>query len=295
MDLQTDGIEGTAVTVAGGSLHEAALVVFTAEVAGEWLVVTDRSPFHPVSLSWPDQPGDRGWLICGSDRLRVLDSREGLLNRRTGLLSVGEEARALKRSDPDVTSVVLHVTEAAPTTKAVTLEVDATFRAALSLQHTGVHLAALALNRVAAGFWSKDPHDPDSLGAPNFDKAAVTRSEISEEASTDHYRLGKSLRKKGFDAAGFLADLPTRATEMNEALRGFLTPSAPIRISPAEGPLVDRRLWSTCLNGADIAMPCGGTHLADLAELTEVIVTMAPTEDGFIMRTCSILATSHRV
>jgi alanyl-tRNA synthetase len=295
MDLQTDGIEGTAVTFAGGSLHEAALVVFTAEVAGEWLVVTDRSPFHPISLSWPDQPGDRGWLICGSDRLRVLDSREGLLNRRTGVLSVGEEARALKRSDPDVTSVVLHVTEAAPTTKAVTLEVDATFRAALSLQHTGVHLAALALNQVAAGFWSKDPHDPDSLGAPNFDKAAVARSEISEEASTDHYRLGKSLRKKGFDAAGFLANLPARATELNAALRRLLATSAPIRISPAEGPLADRRLWSTCLNGAEVAMPCGGTHLADLVELTEIMVSIAPTEDGFVMRTCSILSASHRV
>ena len=287
MILQTEGVEGTVVTFAGGGLREATSVVFTAEVAGEWLVVTDRSPFHPVSLSWPDQPGDRGWLICGANRSRVLDSREGLLNQRTRVLSVGEEARALKRSDPDLTSVVLHVTEAAPTTKAVTLEVDATFRAALSLQHTGVHLAALALNRVASGFWSKDPQDPDSIGAPNLDKAAVTRSEISEEASTDHYRLGKSLRKKGFDAATFLSDLPARATEMNEALRGLLATPAPIQISPAEGPLADRRLWSTRLYGADIAMPCGGTHLTDLAELTEVMVSMAPTEDGFVMRTCS--------
>ena len=295
MDLQTEGVEGTVVTFAGGSLHEAASVVFTAEVAGVWLIVTDRSPFHPVSLSWPDQPGDRGWLICGTNRIRVLDSREGLLNWRTGVLSVSEEARALKRSDPDLTSVVLHVTEAAPTTKAVTLEVDATFRAALSLQHTGVHLAALALNRVASGFWSKDPQDPDSLGAPNLDKAAVTRSEISEEASTDHYRFGKSLRKKGFDAAVFLADLPTRATEVNEALRGFLATPAPVRISPAEGPLADRRLWSTRLNGADIAMPCGGTHLADLADLTKVMVSMAPTEDGFVMRTSSIVTANHRV
>lgn len=287
MELQTEAVDGTLVTFAGGSLHEAAVVVFSAEVAGEWLVLTDRSPFHPVSLSWPDQPGDRGWLICGPNRIRVLDSREGLLNRRTGHLSVGEAARALKRSDPDLTSVVLHVTEAAPTTKAVTLEVDATFRTALSLQHTGVHLAALALNRVAAGFWSKDPQDPDSLGAPNLDKAAVTCSEISEEASTDHYRFGKSLRKKGFDAAGFLADLPARATDLNEALRGLLATPAPIRISPAEGPLADRRLWSTRLDGVDVAMPCGGTHLADLADLTEVSVSMVPTEDGFVMRTCS--------
>ncbi len=287
MELQTEGIEGTVVTFAGGSVQETASAVFSAEVAGEWLVVTDRSPFHPVSVSWPDQPGDRGWLVCGSDRLRVVDSREGLLNRRTGVLAMGEAAQSLKRSDPDLTSVVLHVTEAAPSSKAVTLEVDAAFRTALSRQHTGVHLAALALNGVAAGFWQKDPQDPDSLGAPNLDKSAVTRSVIAEDASTDHYRLGKSLRKKGFDAAGFLADLPARASEMNEALRRFLADPAPIRISPAEGPLADRRLWSTRLNGADIAMHCGGTHLADLGELTEVSVSMAPTEDGFVMRTCS--------
>lgn len=106
MELQTEGIEGTVVTFAGGSVQETASAVFSAEVEGEWLVVTDRSPFHPVSVSWPDQPGDRGWLVCGSDRLRVVDSREGLLNRRTGVLAVGEVARAVKRSDPDVTSVV---------------------------------------------------------------------------------------------------------------------------------------------------------------------------------------------
>ena len=44
MELQTDGVAGTVVTFAGGSLLEAASVVFSAEVAGEWLVVTDRSP-----------------------------------------------------------------------------------------------------------------------------------------------------------------------------------------------------------------------------------------------------------
>lgn len=294
MDLQTEGVAGTMVTFAGGSLHESASVVFAAEVAGEWLVVTDRSPFHPVSLSWPDQPGDRGWLICGTHRIRVLDSREGLLNLQTGVLSVGDAARALKRSDPDLTSVVLHVTEAAPTTKAVTLEIDQTFRAALSLQHTGVHLAALALNQIASGFWSKDPQDPDSLGAPNLDKAAVTRSEISEAASTDHYRLGKSLRKKGFDAAGFLADLPARAIEMNVALRAMLATPATVQITPVAGPLADRRLWSTHLNGVNVSMSCGGTHVADLADLAEVTVSISPTEDGFVMRTCGLPSAGHQ-
>ena len=65
-----------------------------------------------------------------------------------------------------------------------------------------------------------------------------SRSEISEEASIDHYRLGKSLRKKGFDVAGFLADLPARATELNEALRGLLATPAPIQlpVPPATEP-----------------------------------------------------------
>ena len=107
------------------------------------------------------------------------------------------------------------------------------------------------------------------------------------ERKLSRFRRLHSEWKKGFDAAGFLADLPARATEMNEALRGLLVTPAPIRISPTEGPLADRRLWSTRLNGADIAMPCGGTHLTDLAELTKVMVSMAPTEDGFVMRTCS--------
>lgn len=288
MELQTGLNSGTVVTFAGGTLRETARVLFVAQVAEDWLVVTDLSPFHPVSLSWPDQPGDRGELILADGRrLAVLDSREGLLHQTTGVLAIGDAARALKRSDPDLTSVVLHVTEAAPGCETVTLHVDAGYRAALSLQHTGVHLAALALNQVATRYWTKDPQDPDPLGAPNLDKAAVTRSEISADSSTDHYRLGKSLRKKGFDAAGFLADLPACTASVNAALSGMLESPAEVGITPAKGPLGDRRLWSTRLNGAEVSMPCGGTHLANLAELAEVTVALAATEDGFVMRASS--------
>jgi Ser-tRNA(Ala) deacylase AlaX len=41
-------------------------------------------------------------------------------------------------------------------------------------------------------------------------------------------------------------------------------------------------------------MPCGGTHLTDLTELTEIMVSMDPTEDGFVMRTFSISTASQR-
>ena len=289
MDLWTGLSSGTVVTFAGGSVCETPRMVFAAEVAEEWLVVTDRSPFHPQSLSWPDQPGDRGWLtLSDGRRLAVLDSREGLLNRATGVLATGDAARVLRRSDPDLAAVVLHVLESAPTPgEAVTLEVDGPLRAALSLQHTGVHLAALALNQSAVAFWTKDPDDPDGLGAPNLDKAAVTQSKIGTDVSTDGYRLGKSLRKKGFDAVAFLADLPGRAAMMNKALRHMLEAPAPVLISPGEGPLGDRRLWSTRLKGIEVSMPCGGTHLAHLSELAAIEVELSPTEDGFVMVTRS--------
>lgn len=294
MELQTGLSSGTVVTFAGGSLGETARVVFAAEVAGEHLAVTVRSPFHPQSLSWPDQPGDRGWLILADGRrAAVLDSREALLNRATGILATGDAARALKRGDPDIAAVVLHVLDAAVAPgEVVTLEVDGPFRHALSLQHTGVHLAALALNQCAAPFWTKTSDDSDSLGAPNLDKAAVTQSQIGAGASTDGYRLGKSLRKKGFDAAAFLSDLPGRAAVINETLRQMLTTPAPVVLTPGEGPLGDRRLWSTRLNGVEVSMPCGGTHVARLSDLAAVEVSLAPTEDGFVMVTQSRAATT---
>lgn len=289
MELQTGLRSGTITSFAGGGLREAACVLFVAQSDDGWLVVTDRSPFHPVSLSWPDQPGDRGWLtLADGRRLAVLDSCEGLVNRLTGLLATGEAARALKRFDPDLAAVVLHVVEAAPLVgEAVTLDVDPRFREALSLQHTGVHLAALALNRCAAPFWTKDPQDPDALSAPNLDKTAIEHSEIGPEGSTDRYRLGKSLRKKGFDAAGFLADLPRHVATMNATLRQMLHSPAPVRITPGEGPLGDRRLWSTTLDGVVASMPCGGTHVADLSDLAGIEVMLAPTEDGFVLHSRS--------
>ena len=289
MELQTALTSGTRVSFAGGSLRETARVVFSGLAGDEHLVVTDRSPFHPQSLTWPDQPGDRGWMtLADGQKVAVLDSREGLLNLQTGILAIGDTARSLKRGDPDLVSVVLHVVQSAPAAgESVTLDVDRPFRASLSVQHTGVHLAALALNQCAAAFWTKDPGDPDSLGAPNLDKAAVARSEIAVDTSTDHYRLGKSLRKKGFDAAAFLADLPGQVAAINTVLRGMLEVPAPVHVTPVEGPLGDRRLWTTRLNGAEVSMPCGGTHVGHLSDLASIEVELAATEEGFVMVTRS--------
>lgn len=291
MELQTGLTEGTIVTFGGGSLTEQARVVFAAALDDHFVIVTDRTPFHPQSLSWPDQPGDRGELALPDGRCaKVLDSREGLLNRVTGVVFTGDSASGIKRGDPDIHAVVLHLLQedlAAAIGAGVTLTVDDAYREALSLQHSGVHLAALALNQCAAPFWTKDPGDADALGAPNLDKAAVTHSRITLDGSTDLYRIGKSLRKKGFERDAFLSDLPERARSINDTLRGLLTEPAPVVVTPAAGYLGDRRLWSTRLNGVAVSMPCGGTHVAQLARIGRISVELVATEDGFEMRTCS--------
>ena len=203
----------------------------------------------------------------------------------------GEAALGQKRGDPDLRAVVLHWLDAGPVPKVgdvVGLTVDQTYRDVLSLQHTGVHLAALALNQCAASFWTKDGQDPDTLGFPNLDQAAVTGSEIGVTASLDVYRLGKSLRKKGFDRDAFVADLSDRAAMINATLATMLASPAPVSLTPTEGQLGDRRLWSTQLGGKPVSMPCGGTHVADLSQIARITVTLEPVEDGFAMRTLSV-------
>ncbi len=289
MEFRTELCGGTVVTFAGGSLSETVRVGFAALQQGRCLMITDRTPFHPLSLTWPDQPGDRGWMTTAAGvRAAVLDSHEGLLSEARGLLFTGDDALNQRRNDPDLRSVVVHVvdSDAAPQIgDVVMLAVDPAYRAALSLQHTGVHLAALALNQGAAQFWTKEHADVDSLGIPNFDKAAVTGSGITETASTDVYRIGKSLRKKGFDRDSFVADLAARTQTINDTLCRMLLSAAPVVVTPGAGALDDRRQWSTVLDGAAVSMPCGGTHVSNLSQIAGITVALAPSDDGFTMVT----------
>lgn len=291
MQYKTDLNAGTVVTFAGGSLTETATLLWAARIGEDWLLVTDRSPFHPVSLSWPDQPGDHGHVVlAGSETFDVIDSLTGVVDATAGMLLTEADATALPRGQENLHAVVLHRVRSpldlsAQIGTSVMLHVDAARREALSLQHSGVHLAALALNQAAAGFWTKDYPDLDTLGAPNLDKAAVAASEITAEASLDTYRIGKSLRKKGFDRDAFTENLPARAAAINQLLTGMLAEGADVTLTPAEGPLDGRRIWSTRLNGTEATMPCGGTHLPALCRIAEIKVDLTPADEGFAMRT----------
>jgi alanyl-tRNA synthetase len=151
----------------------------------------------------------------------------------------------------------------------VEIAVDPTYRHSMSAGHTACHLASLALNQALAGRWKKEVR-PDALGHPDFDGTAIDVSLIRENGSTDRYRLGKSLRKRGFITDGLEAELPEIQARVTETLANWLATDAPVRIERDGERLTDRRYWVCELPGAEARIPCGGTHLASLGELAQI-------------------------
>ena len=242
-------------------------------------VVVDRTPFHPLDHGWPDQEGDTG-LLAGR---RVLDSLTGALHD-DGRLLVDAEVD-VRRGDPGRTWVVVHVlaTDDVPDLgDLVPLVVDRDRRDSFSRGHSACHLAALALNETTARFWSKEPPRRDSRGFPFLDQIAVQVSRIRADAAYDGYRCGVSLRKAGFDAEAFLAVRDDVAAEANALLGSWVSHGAVSRVDTDGDPtLAARRRWFCDVPGGPAVIPCGGTHVADIAALGTVRVGYAPTETGF--------------
>ena len=246
-------------------------------------VVVDRTPFHPLDHGWPDQPGDTG-LLAGA---AVLDCLTGAVDD-DGALSVGSGI-GVRRGDPSRSWAVVHVVAAGSEPAVgdrVALEVDVPRREAFSRGHSACHLAALALNETTARFWTKEPSRRDSRGFPFLDQIAIQVSRITPDAAYDAYRCGKSLRKAGFDSAAFLGDLDGAAQEVDALLARWIAAGARSRIETDGDPtLAARRRWVCGVDGGPAVIPCGGTHVADLADLGRVRVSYAATEDGFEQRT----------
>jgi alanyl-tRNA synthetase len=231
-------------------------------------VVLDRTPFHPVDLAWPDQGADRGVLVAGEDEWPVLDVLVGA-TQGDGL-AVGE-AVPVRVGTEGWTFFVVHVVPSdadMPEGLAVRAVVDTDLRAALSAGHTACHLAALALDRALAGAWSK-PAPVDGLGSPAFDRLAIERSLIRRHGSEDVYRIGKSLRKQGFDPDA-LDDTDALASAVDATLSGWIAAGSAVRIERDDQGLSARRSWVCALPEGDVRIPCGGTHVASLAELGAV-------------------------
>jgi alanyl-tRNA synthetase len=256
-------VQPTIVTFPAGATSGTGTVLDVRRVADGFAVVVDRTPFHPLDHSWPDQPADTGTLAGRP----VLDCRTGAYGP-DGALALGADIAA-RRGEPGSTWVVAHIVEQPPEVGAVVpLEVEPERRAALSRAHTACHLAALAMNAEAAPWW-RAGHGarPDSLGSPDLDALAIERSRIEPDRSLDEYRLGKSIRKKGLDTAGLVAGLDDLAARATVRLQGWIATAAAVAIDSGDGTLTARRTWRCALPEGDASYPCGGTHVATLADL----------------------------
>lgn len=258
-------------------------VLQLAGAAGETAlgVVLDVTAAHPLSPTWPDQPADAGVLVTATGEYPLRDVRQGVITA-DGLLLDAPRA--------DGAAVVVHLvddTAAVTPGDTVSVVVDAGLRRALSLAHSACHLNALALDAALAPYWNKPAPQIDSLGHPAFDPLAIQSSRLSPYRAVDVYRLGKSLRKKGFDAARLAGEVDAVTATHTALLQRWVDADAPLRVDAGDGTLAARRAWCCTLDGTEVVIPCGGTHASSTGELAGIAATyqLAETLDELVVTT----------
>jgi alanyl-tRNA synthetase len=277
-------VESTRVTFPGGAVSGRGTVVLVlpsvASSPGLVGIVVDVTPFHPVDHTWPDQPADTGAL----GGFAVVDCVTGAIGPAGDLLLAGEVP--VRRGEPGWSWHVVHVVDLAGALPpepgdVVDLEVDIARRTSISAGHTACHLAALALNAETAGLWGKPADRLDSLGHPDLDQTAIAVSRIEEGGAFDAYRLGKSLRKKGFASADFLDRLDVVVSAVNARLAAWVASGAAVRVDTGgDETLTARRRWTCDLPEGRAEIPCGGSHVATLSALGQVTVSYQVVADG---------------
>jgi alanyl-tRNA synthetase len=269
---------GTIVTYPLGRLADTATVLHVKPAAGGLsAVLLDTTPCHPVDAGWPDQGPDRATLSWAGGATDVADCVVAATDGAK--LYLGSDIPVRKGTDGWAFVVAHLVAEPPPVGQQVTVDVDADFRWALSLGHTGCHLAALALNAAMAGRWTKDT-ELDGLGSPNFDTAANASSRILRGGSVDAYRLNKSLRRKGFGTADLAERLSAIQDALNAQLSEWIAGDWPVRIDRDGDLLTDRRSWVCSLPGGEVSIPCGGTHVDRLGALGALNATLSLSDDA---------------
>ncbi|GAA3441165.1 metal-dependent hydrolase [Planomonospora venezuelensis] len=263
----------TLVTYPAGETRGRSAVIGVVPVGERHGVIVAETPFHPLDHTWPDQPADTG-TIGGAP---VTDCVTGALEDGGDTVHLGEDI-PVRRGTPGWHWLVVHVTDT-PLEGEVELVADAGHRRALSAGHTACHLAALALNAALAGRWRKEA-PADGLGSPDFDQTAIASSRIEPYGSRDVYRLGKSLRRKGFTAEGLAEELPEITRRTGDRLKEWIAADAPVRIESPGAELTARRSWHCDLPEGAVSIPCGGTHLTRTAELGAAAVTLELSADG---------------
>lgn len=241
-------------------------------------LVTETTPFHPVSHIWPDHPADKGSIELDGTLFTVLDCQVGAVEQATNTLYVGT-AIPVKRDTAGWTFVVVHVlprVESLEPDMMVALQVDKSYQLSLSRGHSAGHLAYLALNKVLVdGYWRKDADRKDPHGYYDFNSYAQETSFVTPDKCVDTYRLGKTLRKRGLNSADMLSDLSDIEHKVNAQLSEWLQRKETIIIECHGDNLTDSRYWKCDLGEGEIAViPCGGTHASHLNEFASIQVTL---------------------
>ncbi|MBR9875464.1 MAG: alanyl-tRNA editing protein [Vibrionaceae bacterium] len=241
-------------------------------------LVTETTPFHPVSHIWPDHPADKGSIEINGALFTVLDCQVGAIEQATNTLYVGT-AIPVKRDTAGWMFVVVHVlprVELLEPGMMVALQVDKPYQLSLSRGHSAGHLAYLALNKVLAdGYWRKDADRKDPHGHYDFNSYAQETSFVTPDKCVDTYRLGKTLRKRGLNSADMLSDLSDIEYKVNAQLSEWLQREETIIIECHGDNLTDSRYWKCDLGEGEIAViPCGGTHAEHLNEFGSIQVTL---------------------
>lgn len=263
---------GTIVTYPAGAVAGDGTVLHVEPLHdGRHAVLLDSTPAHPVDAAWPDQGPDRATLTWAGGSAELLDCVVGATDGDA--LHLGADIPVRKGTEGWAFVVAHLVADAPPEGAEVAVAVDAGHRRALSLGHSGCHLVSLALDRAMADRWSK-PVPADQLGRPGFDALACTASRILEHGSRDTYRLGRSLRKKGFAVDGLADALPAIEAEVNAALAEWGAAGGAMRIEREGDALTDRRAWVCEHPEGTVRMACGGTHAGSIEELGSVHATL---------------------
>lgn len=241
-------------------------------------LVTETTPFHPVSHIWPDHPADKGSIEIDGALFTVLDCQVGAVEQATNTLYVGT-AIPVKRDTAGWTFVVVHVlpkVDSLEPDMMIALQVDKPYQLSLSRGHSAGHLAYLALNKVLAdGYWRKDADRKDPHGYYDFNSYAQETSFVTPDKCVDTYRLGKTLRKRGLNSADMLSDLSDIEHKVNAQLSEWLQRNETIIIECHGDNLTDSRYWKCDLGEGEIAViPCGGTHAGHLNEFASIQVTL---------------------
>ena len=272
--------QDTLVTYPDGALVETSRVQHVAALGdGRVAVLTERTSFHPVDAAWPDQPADAGAIHVHGGTVPIRDAVVAATDGTA--LFLGGDIPVRKGTD-GWAFLVAHLVDdgtAIAEGDEVVIEADAAMRRALSAGHTACHLASLALNRALADRWSK-PARADALGSPDFDGIAIESSRIVPHGSVDRYRLNKSLRRAGFDAASLHDDLDELRRAVANQLERWIASGAAVRVERDGDGLTDRRSWACELPEGTARIACGGTHLQSLAELSGVVPAFALVDDA---------------